>query len=41
VLEEVDIIIKRKILEKINNLSSTELDMLLKAIEHNIEFFCK
>ena len=41
VLEEVDIIIKRKILEKIGNLSSTELDTLLKALEYNIEFFSK
>ncbi|MDQ1254787.1 MAG: hypothetical protein QG646_4057 [Euryarchaeota archaeon] len=41
VLEEVDIIIKRKILEKMGNLSSTELDTLLKALEHNIEFFSK
>ena len=41
VLEEVDIIIKRKILEKISALSSTELDALLRALEHNIAFFCK
>jgi DNA-binding MarR family transcriptional regulator len=41
VLEEVDIIIKRKMLEKITDLSSIELDTLLKALEHNIEFFSK
>jgi DNA-binding MarR family transcriptional regulator len=41
VLTEVDVIIKRKILEKIGNLNSTELDTLLKALERNIEFFCK
>lgn len=41
VLEEVDVIIKRKILEKIGNLNSTELDTLLKALEYNIEYFSK
>jgi len=41
VLEEVDIIIKRKIIEKISDLNSTELDTLLKTLEYNIHFFCK
>jgi DNA-binding MarR family transcriptional regulator len=41
VLEEVDIIIKRKIMEKISDLSNTELDGLLKSLEYNINFFCK
>ncbi len=41
VLEEVDIIIKRKIMEKISDLSNTELDRLLKSLEQNIDFFCK
>jgi DNA-binding MarR family transcriptional regulator len=41
VLEEVDIIIKRKIIEKIGNLSSTEIDRMLKSLEYFINFFCK
>ena len=41
VLEEVDIIIKGKIMEKIRDLGNTELDTLLRALEHNIQFFCK
>jgi DNA-binding MarR family transcriptional regulator len=41
VLEEVDIIIKGKIMEKISDLSNTELDTLFKALEYNIHFFRK
>jgi len=39
VLEEVDISIKRKLMEKISDLDNTELDTLLKALEYNIHFF--
>jgi DNA-binding MarR family transcriptional regulator len=41
VLEEVDIIIKRKIIEKIGDLSSTEIASMLKSLEYFIDFFCK
>ncbi|XHH09463.1 MAG: MarR family winged helix-turn-helix transcriptional regulator [Candidatus Bathyarchaeia archaeon] len=41
VLEAVDKIIKRKIMEKISDLSNTELDRLLKSLEDNIDFFVK
>jgi DNA-binding MarR family transcriptional regulator len=41
VLEEVDIIIKGKIMEKISDLSNTELDTLFKSLEYNIHFFRK
>jgi DNA-binding MarR family transcriptional regulator len=39
VLEEVDIIIKRKIIEKIGDPSSTEIDSMLKSLEYFIDFF--